>query len=134
MCKYFTHATNCISAWRRVFLYENLKIHLTGRVSHPSAYCVVIAPYISSPYYTDGTITAGPIAAASRGHTGPICGMKHQWQFHLCVFLIHPSLHPSSPKPLPFFHSLPRLSLFLSSATRQIKSLSIMTQMREAHL
>lgn len=78
---------------------EVLQIWVAGRISHPSAYCVVIAPYILSPYYTDGAITAGPIAAASCDRTGPICGMKHQSQLHLCVFLIHPSLHSSSPPP-----------------------------------
>lgn len=80
------------------------------------------------PYYTDGTITAGPIAAASWDGTGPICGMKHQSQLHLCVSLIHPSHHPSSPTPS--FRSLPPPQ----SATRQIKSLSFVTQSREAHL
>lgn len=89
----------------------------------------------SSPYYTDGTITARPIAAASLGPKGP-----HMWNetsvaitfvclSHLSfpVFLIS-TPHPpaSTPKPPP--------SSFLSSATRQIKSLSIMTQMRVAHL
>lgn len=83
----------------------------------------------SSPYYTDGTITVRPIAEASWDCTGPICEMKHQLQLHLCVFLIHPFLHPSSTHP-----AASTCCPLLSSATRQIKSLSIMTQMRGAHL
>lgn len=93
-----------------VHLYGNLKIPLASRKSHPSPYCVVIMPYILPPYYTDGTITAGPIAAPSWDHTGPIYGMKHQLQLHLCVFLIHlasiphPHLPPRNPHPLPSSH------------------------------
>lgn len=55
----------------------------------------------SPPYYTEWTITAGPISATRWHRTGPICGMKHQSQLHLCVFLIHPSLHPSNLLPPP---------------------------------
>lgn len=104
-----------------VYVYGSLRIQLPGRANHPSHYCVVIAPYTPPhthtpppPYYTDGTITAGPIAATGWDHTGPICGMKHQSQLHLCVFLIHPLLHSSSQHPPPPSTHTPS---FLSSAT-----------------
>lgn len=90
--------------------YGDLKIPYASRISHPSAYCVVIIPYILPPYYTDGTITCGPIVAPSWDHTGPVYGMKHHLQLHLCVFLIHlacispPHLRPSNPHPLPSSH------------------------------
>ena len=93
-----------IAGYMRVRAAVSKSVHLC-RVSHPSAHCGMMASYILTPHYTDGTITAGPIAAASRDGTGPICGMKHRSQLHLCVSLIHPSRHPSSPTPS--FHSLP---------------------------
>lgn len=121
-----------LCCWLQLCSYGSLKIRLASSINHPSAFCVVIAPYILPPYYTDGAITAGPIAVARQDHMGPICGMKHQTQLHLCVFLIYPSFPASLIlNPLPPFSPPPTLP---SSATRQIKSLSIMTQMREAHL
>lgn len=91
-----------------------------------SLLCCKRASY-SPPYYTEWTITAGPTAATGWHRTGPICGMKHQAQLHLCVFS-HPSspFVPSPPHVLPHCHPPA-----LSSAPGRIKSLSIVTQMRE---
>lgn len=93
-----------LATW--VYLYRSPKTRLADNISHPSTYCAVIESYISYHIIQTGQLQQRLKLQLAETESGPICGMKHQLQLHLCVFLIYPSWYSSCPPPLLPSHTL----------------------------